>query len=86
MDADSSNDTRSKVKKSLLGMIEPGQFGRSTVIMAKLGMGANTWLLWKKAGLPVVTGLGCSAEFVFTDDVLAFIRSKPTISRRKKTK
>lgn len=80
------SDLVPKSNKNSLGTIEPGQLCRSTLVMERLGMGANTWLLWKKAGLKVVTGLGTSAEFVFTDDLFAFIKSKPTINRRKKPK
>jgi hypothetical protein len=58
-----------------------GLLCRSRDVRAEIGVSAETWALWRAAGL-VTVKIGSEAELILTDELHKFARSKPQLGER----
>ena len=56
--------------------VMPTGIYRKSQLLHNLGIGKDTWLLWKNSGLPTYPDLGTKDEIVFAEDIHEFIRKK----------
>lgn len=61
--------------------LQSGRVAPRSRIERGLGISRKTLDRWRAAGLPVYDGLGTAEALIITDDVIAFIRSKPELPK-----
>ncbi len=59
-----------------------GLMCRVSDVLKTMHIGNETWRLWKEAGLPTFD-VGSDTEYVFSDDIHKFIRSRPKLGMRR---
>lgn len=55
---------------------------RSSDVREEMGFDFETWQLWRAAGLKTHKP-GTASEFVYTDDLIDFLRSTPALGPRR---
>jgi len=66
--------------------VPKGLICRSRDVREFMGWAVETWDLWKEAGLKVIDQVATKAELIDTDELIAFLNSKPKLSKRPNIK
>jgi hypothetical protein len=58
-----------------------GLLCRAKDVARQLNISEETWVMWKRAGLPVITA-STRSELIFTDDLFEWLKTKPKLGKR----